>query len=451
VSNYPPTIYVLGTDRSIGKTVVCMGIISNLITREDGCSIDDVGYMKPVGQQTVTVRDAEKAPIQADKDAVLVSQLVGIRGPDYESSSPVVWGSGVTGQFIDRASAGEPIAEREVFLTKIRRAYERVADGKRVVLAEGTGQPGVGSVAGIASADVIGALRDMGVPLYVILVTQGGIGSTIDQLFPYLMLLEHMQTRVDGIVVNGVFAAKVEKIRRYLLSYYERVFPALYGSHVKTRSAPPILGLVPYIPELRYPSIRLVKETLEKENSDTVEVIAPAIFDAGGNALVRDLKVISLEFGFEPFLHPGDAVIVGVNANDVILSILLLHERMVRKHGEGLSGLILSCKQVGGLARQIEEMLTSSDLPTLLVALDSATIVHKVEGMDVKIQAYDEPKKELIAAAFKEALSGWTDRIEPAPSRQALTSACSPSSVAQPAHSPICEFKRKERGETITD
>ncbi len=411
MSKYPPTIYVLGTDRSIGKTVTCMGIISNLLSVNNGCRLDDIGYMKPVGQQTVTVLDSHETPIEADKDAVLVSQLVGVWGPDYESMSPVVWGSGVTGKFINSAAEGDPNRERQALLNSIREAYERVAEGKRVVLAEGTGQPGVGSVAGVASADVVGALCDMGVPLHAIIVTQGGIGRTIDQLFPYLMLLEHMDTRVDGVVINGVYRSKMEQIQGYLQAYYEHVFPDIYGAHTKSGGAPPLLGFVRHIPELRYPSIRLVKEALEKEDSGAVEVVAPVTFENGGNSLVRDLKVISLEFGFEPFLHPGDAVVVGVNANDVILSILLLHERMVHKEGEGLSGLILSCKQVGGLERQIEEMLSSSDLPTLLVAMDSASILQKVEGMDVKIQPYDDPKKALIAEAFAESLMGWTRQL----------------------------------------
>lgn len=409
--DYPPTIYVLGTDRNIGKTVTCIGIISNLVSTNGGLGIDDIGYIKPVGQQTLTVMDSSGEAIEADKDAVLATSLMGIRADNYRWLSPVVWADGVTARYIDEASASDPFAGREEFLERIRDAFRHVADGKRIVLAEGTGQPGVGSVAGISNADVINALRDMGVPLYVILVTRGGIGATIDQVFPYLMVLDHMGSRARGLVINGVYTSKMDKIRHYLSAYYRQVFVALYGDRLTAQEPPDILGFIPSIPELRLPTMRLVAETLARHDEHAVEKVAPDRFEAGSGSLVRDLKVISLDFGFEPFLQPGDAVVVGVNSNDVILAVLLLHERMVRQTGKGLSGLVLSCRQVGGLSRQIEDLIAASDLPTLLVALDSAAIVHEVESMTVKIQPYDEAKKAMIAEAFHEHLHLWPELL----------------------------------------
>ena len=140
-----------------------------------------------------------------------------------------------------------------------------------------------------------------------------------------------------------------------------------------------------------------------------MEIIAPTDFEAGACRLVRDLKVISLDFGYESFLEPGDAVIIGVNANDVILAMLLLHERLVRKHGTGLSGLILSCKHAGGLAQQIRELVLSGDLPTITLGYDSADIVQRVENMTIKIQPYDESKRALISKAYQEHLALWPE------------------------------------------
>jgi len=410
-ADFPPTIYVLGTDRNIGKTVTCMGIISNLASAANGIGIQDIGYIKPVGQQTLTVVDGRGVSMEADKDAVLATSLMGITGRDYRWLSPVVWADGVTAQYIDQASEGDPFVGREAFLDRIREAYAHVAEGRRVVLAEGTGQPGVGSVAGISNADVINALREMGVPLYVILVTRGGIGSTIDQVFPYLMLLDHMGARAGGLVINDVYTSKMDKIRHYLSAYYDRVFLHLYGRYLSVQEAPRILGFIPAIEDLRLPTIRLVAETLAHKGQDAIEIIAPDTFAAHEHALVRNVRVISLDFGFERFVQPGDAVVVGVNSNDTILAILLLHERMMRQTGKGLSGLLLSCKQVGGLNRQIEELVETSDLPTMLVALDSASILHDVESMTVKIQPYDQAKRALIAEAFRENLTLWPELV----------------------------------------
>lgn len=398
---YPPTVYVLGTDRDIGKTVTCIGIISNLIAADRGYRLADIGYIKPVGQETLTVLDDFGEPVKADKDAVLAISLLGVDSPGHQYSSPVVWADGVTAQYIDDAAAGDPLDGRQTFLDHIREAYERVAEGKKVVIAEGTGQPGVGSVAGLSNADVINALREMGVPVTVLLVTRGGIGSTIDQVFPYLVLLDHMGARADGLLINGVFPSKMDKIQHYIGTYYERVFAALYGERLKVQSAPRIVGYVPSIKELRYPTVRLIYEALSKVDAGGVEAVAPVEFGQASLSLVRHVKVISLDTGFEPFLEPGDAVVVGVNSNDVIRTVLALHARMVAQQGEGLAGLILSCRQVGGLCEEIEGSLAHGDLPTLMVALDSASIVQRIEGLKVKIQPYDEGKKALIAAAFE--------------------------------------------------
>jgi len=401
---YPPTVFVIGTERNIGKTVTCMGIISKLLSPEHGYQLQEIGYIKPVGQQTLTVMNGQGTPIQADKDAVLLTSLLGIECCGYENMSPVVWRDGLTANFIDEAAQADPHQGREAFLEQIRNAYRIVAQGKRIVIVEGTGQPGVGSVAGISNGDVVNALREMGIQVFVILVAQGGIGSTIDQIFPYLMALDHLQTRVDGVIINGVIPNKMDKVRHYLETYYNNVFHALYGNLLDVQPHTRLLGFVPVIPELRLPTMRLITEEFAKEKGTEIELVAPRELEQACN-LVRKIKVISLEFGYESFLDPGDAVVVGVNANDVILAMLLLHERFVRKYGVGLSGLILSCKHVGGLAQQIRDLIQTGDLPTLELSHDSAEIVQRVEGMTVKIQPYDTAKKDLIAHAYEEHLT----------------------------------------------
>jgi dethiobiotin synthetase len=406
---YPLTIFVVGTDRDIGKTVTSIGIIAKLLSEEHRYATEEIGYIKPVGQQTMTVLNGEGIPIEADKDAVLITSLMGIRNHGYEKTSPVVWRDGVTAAYIDEASEGDPDAGRDAFLQRIRLAYEDVSTGKRVMIVEGTGQPGVGSVAGISNADVINLLRDMGVPVYVVMVTRAGIGATIDQVFPYLLAMDHMGTRVDGLIINDVIPSKLDKVRSYLTRYYDRVFSRLYGERLTMSSAPAILGFVPSAPELRLPTMRFVAEHFANERDSAMEVVAPEDFDLGATQLVHKLKVISLEFGYEPFLEPGDAVIVGVNSNDVILAMLLLHERMVRKHGRGLAGLILSCKHVGGLAEEIRDLISAGDLPTITLNYDSADIVHRIERMTVKIRPYDVDKRDLIARVYAESLTLWPE------------------------------------------
>jgi len=403
MTSYPRTIVVLGTARNVGKTITSLGIIGKLLSPEQGYQLEEIGYIKPVGQQTLTVDLENGEHIEADKDAVVITSLMNIDNPGYEYISPVIWRGGLTANFIDEASKGDPIEGQQALMLKIREAYERVAAGKRVVVVEGTGQPGVGSVAGVSNADVINMLRSIGVPVFVILVTEGGIGSTIDEVWPYLMAMGNMGTRIDGLVINGVIPDKVDKIRHYLETYYERIFVPLYGRCMCSQPVPPIIGYVPTISELALPTMRLIVEDFAGERGSNVQLIAPPDFNSQASRLVKDVKVINLRYGYERFVLPGDMVVAGINANDSVLSVVMHHQRLLSQHGTGLSGLILSCRQVGGLSQQVyNELLTVQDLPTIALDYDTAEVIQRIEHLSVKMQPYDVYKRDLIAEVYKQ-------------------------------------------------
>jgi dethiobiotin synthetase len=408
--SYPHTIFVLGTHRDVGKTVTCMGIIAKLLSPEYGHTLDDIGYIKPVGQQTLTVLNGEGLPIEADKDAVVLTSLMGVACCGYEKTSPVIWRGGLTASFIEDRAHDDPWAGRQEFMRTIREAYQFVAQGKRIVIVEGTGQPGVGSVAGISNADVINMLREIGAPVFVVFVTRAGIGSTIDEIFPYLMALDHMGTRVDGIIINGVLVDKLDKIRHYLDTYYTHLFEPLYGNRLLNQPTPPILGYVPKIPELSMPTMRLIAENFSTDRHSGLDIVSKDNFEENAISLVHDLKVINLRYGYERFVEPGDAVVAGFNANDSLMSVVMHHQRLLSQHGQGLSGLILSCKSVGGLSRQVaNEILGVDNLATLAVDYDTAEIIQQVSSMSVKIQPYDVAKKALIEKVYREHLTLWQD------------------------------------------
>ena len=402
-SQYPPTVFVLGTRQHVGKTVTSMGVIAKLLSEQHGYDVADIGYIKPVGQQAVTVTDETGQDIRVDKDAVLVTSLLGISVPRYKVMSPVLWEGGVTADYIDDQTSEQPAMGPDHLRQRIRNAYKEVAEGKRIVIIEGTGQPGVGSIGGISNADVINMLREMGVPLYVLLVTKAGIGSAIDETFPYLIAMDHMGTRINGMIVNRVFPFKLDKVKHYLGTYYGELFPRQYG-HLLTQPIPPIAGYVPLVPQLRMFSMRLIAQSFASEKHGTVEILSPSNFDDVSTRLVRDVKAINLRFGYERFVEPGDAIIVGVNANDIVLSALLLHERLLRNYGEGLSGLILSSNEIGGLSKQVLHLIEEEGIPTLTLAYDSAEIIQKIGRWTVKIQPYDVEKRELITDTYCQAL-----------------------------------------------
>ena len=411
LEQYPPTLFVLGTSRDSGKTVTCVGLIAKLIAdyRLSSC---DIGYMKPVGQQTVSVQAADGGWREVDKDAVLVTGLMAIDCPDYERVSPVVWLKGFTEECLDACCTTGPLTMRQRLLERICASYERVARGKAVVLVEGTGQLGVGSVAGVCNADVIRALRGMGAPVHVLISARNHTGDVIDTLFPYLVALRHLGVHAVGLIVTRMAPGELARIRTELADYYERVFPHMYAmsrvSHTASRprafaiadDPPRLLGCVPEIPELAMPSVRLIAEYFQGKRKSGLSLVAPADFAARAATLVERVRVVSLQEGYQPLIRPGDAVIVGGNANERIAALLDYQEGQWRRGQAGLSCLFLSCGHIGGLRPDLHERLVRSQLPVLRLDYDSAEIARQVRSLRVKVQTYDTIKRELIARAY---------------------------------------------------
>ncbi|MBC7315366.1 MAG: hypothetical protein H5T70_02965, partial [Chloroflexi bacterium] len=150
--------------------------------------------------------------------------------------------------------------------------------------------------------------------------------------------------------------------------------------------------------------MRLIAQMFAEEDGAAVEILAPAHFEEVGGRLIRNIKTINLRFGYDRFVEAGDAIIIGINANDIILSVLLLHERLKRLEGTGLSGLILSSSQIGGLSSHVLKLIEDEGLPTIALPYDSAEIIQKIDSWTVKIQPYDTEKRALIAETYCEHL-----------------------------------------------
>lgn len=163
-------IYVAATKQHVGKTTTSLALMSGLSKR-----FEKVGFIKPVGQQHVPVEvpvdptgenDAMKT-IRVDKDVCLVREHFQLTHCPYPSMSPCLIGSGYTKQFID----GD--IQLHTQLDDIVKAFREIDDASDVVLCEGTGHAGVGSVVGASNAKVASMLgADM------ILVANGGLGKT---------------------------------------------------------------------------------------------------------------------------------------------------------------------------------------------------------------------------------------------------------------------------------
>src|SRR5687768_8756913 len=113
-----------------GKTTVALGLMAALQDR--GL---DIGFIKPVGQRYAIV-DGQPA----DEDAILMSAALGLTDP-LSIMSPVHIPRGFTKSYI-RGDVTPDLPGR------IRRSHSSLATIHDLLLVEGTGHAGVGSVVG---------------------------------------------------------------------------------------------------------------------------------------------------------------------------------------------------------------------------------------------------------------------------------------------------------------
>ncbi len=261
-------IYVAASSQHVGKTTFTLGLVANLV--DLGIN---TGYCKPVGQKFVSF-DGQVA----DKDAVLFSEVIGfdIRP---EIHSPVIIGKGVTRDYIeDKASFN--------FEARLARASEVLQERYDLVVYEGTGHPGVGSVVDLSNAKTARLLN-----AGVIMVVEGGIGSTIDMLNMCTALFREEKVPVLGVIVNKVKPEKMEEVEYYL-------------SRKLSDMGVPMLGVLPFDNTLSLPIMETIRQAVngkimlneEYMNNRVEDIIAGSLVDVdefntfGNILLVTSMK-----------------------------------------------------------------------------------------------------------------------------------------------------------------
>ena len=232
-------IMVCATKQHTGKTSVAMAMLHSLRNKVGG---GRVGYIKPVGQQWVQVVEGGVAH-RVDKDAALAKAYFGLTD-SAATISPVVIGRGDTKAFLDNEMAD--LADEELDV-RLKAAFQDVCATNGFVVVEGTGHCAVGSVMGWSNARVAAALG-----VDVLLVANGGIGSTFDDLALNVMVCRAEGANIAGIIVNKCAPQKVGEVTHYLQRASDR-----FGWNV------PVLACVPYAETLDKPSVMDLEHLFE--------------------------------------------------------------------------------------------------------------------------------------------------------------------------------------------
>jgi BioD-like phosphotransacetylase family protein len=261
-------------------------------------------------------------------------------------------------------------SNNEMLVKKIVKAFDRVAWEKDFVVCEGSGHAGVGSVFDLSNAQVAKILGAK-----VIIISQGGIGKPIDEVYLNKAVFEKEGVEVIGVILNKVTSDKMD----YITEFARRGLK---------RKGLELLGVLPHRPLLSSPTIESIQEELRAERLNT-----------GGRANNIVESVVIGAMGAQNAIghfKRGCLVITPGDRDDIVMAASVV----AGDPQQQLSGIILTenLRPKESVLRIIEK----APFPVLLAKEDSYEVASRVHNLIVKTRPGDTEKisviRDIIAA-----------------------------------------------------
>jgi BioD-like phosphotransacetylase family protein len=331
------TLYITSTETFSGKSALCVGLAKRL--QRDGFRI---GYMKPV---STGVRLAAGL---VDEDAEFFKQMFGLPDP-LEDMVPV----GIAPRTVELILRGE---DRTDFVAKLKAAYERIAQGRDVVILEGGCNLREGYLVGLPTPQVGDLLnaRELVVIKY---------GEDLQVLDDALTARTRLGESLLGVVLNAI-------PRQHMPFVQEVVKPALEEREV------PVLAVLP--------QERLL---LSISVGELAEFLSGKILCGGDKVdeLVEHLMVgaMSVDSALTYFRRkPNKAVITGGDRPDIQLAALETSTKCLI-----LTGNLQPSPIILGRAEEV-------GVPMILVRQDTLSAVEIIERFFGKTRFHQQKKVE---------------------------------------------------------
>ncbi|MEI7899211.1 MAG: AAA family ATPase [bacterium] len=348
-------LFVAATSQNDGKTTCTLGFLDAYRKRAKA-----VGFIKPVGQRFVLVNGQT-----IDEDTVLVQQVCDLRCP-LKDMSPIAIERNFTRNFLDDPEGVTPRLRHS-----IEASFAVAATNNDLVVIEGTGHAGVGSVFDLSNARVAQMLKAK-----VVIVTLGGIGRPVDEVALNQNLFEKENVEVIGVVANKIQPDKLEQTRDYLTKAF-------------ARRGLRLLGAIPYSPQMTWPTVGQVAQAIHATVLNGRQCLSNKIADIVVGAMTAHNAI--------KFIKDKALLVVPGDRDDVVLAAATTD---LLRHDIDLSGIILT----GGmqLAVQTRELIMRTHIPVLVVDMptyEAASILHDIT---VKILESDEDKIRLATSLVRQ-------------------------------------------------
>ncbi|MFH1787927.1 MAG: phosphotransacetylase family protein [Candidatus Altiarchaeota archaeon] len=330
------SLFIGSSESRSGKSALCVGLGS--ILKDKGLN---VGYMKPVGSLARTVNKTTY-----EDDAFKTREALGLsESPD--KICPVL----ISEELVDAKLKGV----KKYHKNKIIKTFQDLSAGKDVMILEGMGDIGGGSMFDLSDPEVA-ALLDA----KIILTAKYDSDYVLDRVISDVKLIGDPKQLV-GVIFTDVSPANARRIKR-------TVTPFLRKKKIK------VLGYIP-------------KDTLLKSASvaDIAEELGGRIIccEEYKNELVKSFIIgaMSPEHALKYFRRSTDkAVITGGDRADIVLAALETQTKCVV-----LTGNLRPSAQVLAAAEDAKT-------PLIVVPHDTVTAVTLVEDLIDKITAWEGAK-----------------------------------------------------------
>jgi len=350
-------LFIAATGQHCGKTTISLSLMHLARKR-----YARVGYIKPLGPKC-----QEFGGVVVDKDAALMAQVYGLEG-QIALMSPLVLGRGSTKRFLDGELCREWAEEK---ITSACRKLESCCD---LLLVEGAGHGGVGSVIGLNNADVA---RLVDAP--VVMVAGGGIGSVIDSVRLNLPLYEKEGVNVRMLLVNKLLADKRDASLAYLSKYFD-------GSGIQ------VSGAFDYSPVLADPTLqnvsKLLAHPLQGDARQKQRIIHHIQLGAASSQKVID------------GLMESSLIITTSSRDELLVTLSSLYNIPAYHHK--IAGLVIpGHAPVSAITQRI---IDDSGIPNIRIEQTTAEVYSALNGHISKISAEDTEKIALVTRLAEQVI-----------------------------------------------
>jgi hypothetical protein len=338
-------IFIAATKQNDGKTTVSLGLICNFQNR-----FKRIGFIKPIGQ-----RYLEEEGLKIDEDSWLIEEVCGIKC-GLKDMSPIAVERGFTERYIARP-------EKKSITKQINEAFKRVAKSQDLVIIEGTGHAGVGSVFDHSNAYVAKLLGSK-----VIIISSGGIGRPIDEIVLNKALFDKVGVKLLGVIINKVIPNKFDKINNLVRKGLKR-----QGIN--------LLGVIPYNPLLSLPTIEQILEETDFHLLCAGEFLENTVAQVLVGAMQPNdaIKYITDDC---LLITPGDR-------EDIIMMALGCYRDSDSQRLK-VSGIILTGEIIPD--KSVIDLLNKAKIPVLWAKEDTYTVASHIHDLTVKIRPRDTVK-----------------------------------------------------------